>query len=577
MSLFMWNLIYREKKCLTEGGELSLATPLGIRRRYRHLRRYRQIVEILIKHGFGFVLEHLELGYLVPFRKRVQREQDTKGIPLPARLRMVLEELGVTFIKFGQLLSTRPDIVPASIIRELEKLQDAVPTVPFQDIREIIEKELKGSLEEIFLDFDPEPLAGASIGQVYRAHLAPNRQVVLKVQRPGVAQQVTTDLEILQGIAHMVEERIPYFSALELVDQFRMVIYRELDYTREGLNIDRFRRNFAKRPYVHIPQVYWSHTTPRVLTMEYIEGTKLSELEEKADPNLKKLIAQRGARAFMEQILVDGYFHGDPHPGNILVADDNRIALIDFGVVGRIGEKTMDGVAAFFLAVIDHDVDKVIKGLQRLKIIGDEETGGLRDDLIDLIDRHYDKSLQEINIGIVIQEILDVTRRYRLRIPADFLLLVKVLLTLEGVGRSLDPQFNVLTNAQPFARELIKRRMQPQRIWKEVSLEAKDHWELFWRLPRSLDRILTRAGKDQLALRFKHEGLERLIIRLDIASNRLSFGMIIAALIIGSSLIMLTDRGPQLWGFPAIGILGFSLAGFVGLWLILSILRSGKL
>jgi ubiquinone biosynthesis protein len=555
-----------------------VASPLAIRRRYRHLSRYRHIVEVLLKHGFGYVLEHLDLGYLVPFRKRVTGEQElSRGLPVAVRLRMVLEELGVTFIKFGQLLSTRPDILPPHFIAELEKLQDEVPPVPFPEIKETIERELGGKLEDLFAQFNPTSLAGASIGQVYEACLPGGQRVVVKVQRPGISRQVQTDLEILSGVAGLIEDRIPYFSPRELVDQFQLVIKRELDYTREALNIDRFRRNFAEREGVHIPRVYWEYTTPRVLTMEYIDGTRLSDLGPDTPAPIRQRIARRGARAFMEQILVDGFFHGDPHPGNLFVVGGDEIAFLDFGVVGRLDERTMDGVAGLFVAVIERDVDNVLKGLRRLGILGEEVLPGLREDIIDLIDRHYDKSLEEIHIGIVIQEMLDVTRRYHLRIPSNFLLLAKVLLVLEGVGRSLDPGFNILAAAQPFAQELIKRRLSPRRLLREARREVQENWELFTRLPRSLERVLTRASHDQLAVRFKHEGLERLINRLDIASNRLAVGMILAALIIGSSLVMLTDRGPQLWGFPAIGLVGFSLAALVGAWLVYAIFRSGRL
>ena len=552
----------------------GVASGLAIARRYRHLRRFRHVVEVLLKHGFGYIFEHLELGHLIPVGKR--REYPDKGIPVAVRFRLVLEELGPTFIKLGQVLSTRPDILPRHFIEELEKLQADVPSTPFSEIKVEIERELGASVAELFAQVDEVPLATASIGQVHRARLHDGQEVVIKVQRPGVAGVIKTDTEIMMGLARLAEDRVFSFSPVELVDEFRRAMQRELDYTREGQNIDRFRRNFLHRPEVQIPQVYWSHSSQRVLTMEYIEGKKLTEFAEAASKEVRKRLAVQGARAFMQQVLVDGFFHGDPHPGNILVKPDGKLALLDFGVVGRLREETMDAIAGLFLAVLERDEDQVVASLERLGVVGEGHIPGLREEISELVDRNYGKSLEEIRVAEIIQDILNLTRRYGLHLPGNFVLLVKGLITLEGVGRFLDPEFNVVEIARPFAKELLRRQMRPEYILRRWRREWGKYLSMLLGLPRGLDRFLRKASAEQLAIRFKHEGLERLMVRIDIASNRIAFGMITAALIIGSSLIMLTDRGPQLWGFPAIGLLGFCLAGIVGIWLMLSILRSGR-
>lgn len=552
----------------------GVASGLAIRRRYQHLRRFRHAVEVLLKHGFGYIFEQLELGHLIPAGKR--REYPDKGFPVAVRFRMVLEELGPTFIKLGQVLSTRPDILPPQFIEELEKLQADVPSAPFAQIKAEIERELGASLAELFAEVDEEPLATASIGQVHRARLHGGQEVVIKVQRPGVAGVIKTDTEIMTGLARLVEDRVPSFSPVELVDEFRRAMQRELDYTREGQNIDRFRRNFVDRPEVQIPQVHWSHSSQRVLTMEYIEGKKLNEFAATASKEVRSRLAEQGARAFMQQVLVDGFFHGDFYPGNILVKPDGSLALLDFGMVGRLGEETMDAIAGLFLAVVDRDEEQMMRSLQRLRVVDEREIPGLREEIGELVDRNYGKSLEEIRVAEIIQDILDLTRRYGLNLPSNFVMLVKGLITLEGVGRFLDPKFNVVEIAQPFARELMRRQMRPDYILRRWRRETGKYASILLGLPRGLDRFLSKANEEQLAIRFKHEGLERLMVRIDIASNRIAFGMITAALIIGSSLIMLTERGPQLWGFPAIGLLGFCLAGIVGIWLMLSILRSGR-
>lgn len=553
----------------------------GVNRRYQHLKRYHQIAETFLRHGFGYLIEQMDLYHLLPLRRRVFKlERESPPIPRGRRLRLALEELGPTFIKLGQLLSTRPDLFSADIIAELEKLQDDVPEMPFATVRRIIEEEMDCPLGEAFDWVDEVPMAAASIGQVHRAAVN-GEQVVIKVMRPGIHQIVETDLEIMYGLARMARDRYKtdFFDPVELVGEFARVMRRELDYTVEARNISRFRDNFASDPRIHIPRVYWDHTTSRLLTMEFIQGTKVNQKQELLRRGIDVAeIARRGARCFMQQIMIHGFFHGDPHPGNILIEDDGTIAFIDFGMVGRLDEEIMNDLAELFIAVIRQNVSGIVEGLRAIGMFSSTvNENELKNDIKEIIDRHYGRALKNIKIGNIISDILRLTHKHCIRMPVDFVLLGKALLTVEGIARELDPDFNVIEIAEPFARELLRRQYRPDRLLQRAAGEGKEYAALLLGLPAKLDTTLDRINQNELQVSFKHQGLEKLIIRLDIASNRLAFALIIAALVIGSSLIVQTNKGPALLGFPMIGVIGFIVAAVFGIWLVISILRSGRL
>jgi len=553
-----------------------------IDQRYRHIKRYRHIAEVFIRHGFGYVLEVLDLGHLLPLRHRVLKleQKDYIRHDRGRRLRLALQELGPTFVKLGQMLSTRPDILPDDIISELEKLQDQVPPFAFEQVKEQITLELGLSPEERFKTFEEHPFAAASIGQVHNATLPDGTRVVVKVQRPGVARVIETDLEIIYGLAGLLDERFQpgLVSFVKVVDQFANVIRQELQYRREGYNIERFRRNFAGNEHVVIPRVFAEYSSQRVLTMERISGVRVSSIDDLDRLDVDRYtIARRGAEAFLKQILIDGFFHGDPHPGNILVLRGGRIGLVDFGMVGHLGPVAMHQLAELFVGVISRDTEKILAALEGIGVLGDEVDRDLLClDIEDLIYRYWGKPLGEINLSAIMGDGLEVIRRHRIVIPVNFSLLAKALVTVESVGKSIAPDFNMLEVAQPFARKLLQQRYHPGHLFEDIRENTGSYITTLTQLPYKVTNALDRVNKGDLAIRFRHEGLEKLMTKLDIVSNRLAFGMIIAALIVGSSLIIQSEKGPQLWGIPTLGVIGFIFAGVMGIWLVISILRSGR-
>lgn len=552
-------------------------------RRYRHIRRYRRIVEILLKHGFGALIGQLNLGRRIPFYRWLRRRREPKKAPLSfgERLKNALEELGPTFIKFGQLLGTRRDLLPPEILDDLEKLQDEVSPAPFPEIRAQVERELGAPVEELFASLDETPLAAASIGQVHRATLPGGEEVVVKVQRPGVEGLARTDLEILLDLAQVVQERfeLTLVRPAAVVEEFARSMRKELDYRTEAQNIERFRKNFAQSETVVIPAVFWPLTSRRVLTMEYMEGVKVSEIDGLPGVD-RRQIARIGAESFIKQVLVDGFFHADLHPGNIFVRPDGRIALIDFGMVGHLDDESLEEITNLFLAVMEKDSRRLVKGLTRLGVVeGNAGTRELRSDIEAMLESYYDKPLAELALGEIINELLTVTRRHGIRLPVDLALLGKAMVTVEGVGKQLDPSFNAFSVARPFAADLIKRRLQPGNLIRRSADEFGRMLELLRALPERADTILARAGRGELEVRIQPGGpnYDRRTRRMEMAFNRLSLSVVVAGMSITTAILLGTMAGPKFMGLPVLGILGVLSVGFFTFWLFVGIGRSGRL
>lgn len=556
-----------------------------ISHRRRHLKRYREILAILIKYGFKEILNRLRIGYRLRFGlKKLSESQIRENVdkPFAIRLRLVFEELGPTFIKFGQMLSMRPDLLPKNIIIELQRLQDQVPPFSFREVEEIIMIQFNCKLNELFKSFEQKPIAAASIAQCHKAQTRDGRLVAVKIRRPGIQQIIQTDIEILKMLAALAEKSLPNLRVLNptgVIEEFALSMQYEIDFFKEGRNIEAFKKFFDHDDTVYIPVVYWDLCTDSVLCMEYIDGIKISQIDQYESKKLdRKLIAVNGAKSFFKQVFSYGFFHADPHPGNIFVLDNNVLAPVDFGIVGYIDDEMQRELGKALIAFVNKDANGMIKILRNLDLIDSHVvTKGLRSDLKNLINYYYDIKLSQINLGTIIMEILDIIRKHHIRIPTDLVLMAKAVVTIEALGRELDPDFDIVSIAKPAIRQLMISNLNPLKRMKDITNLLDDTTDLLKNFPEDIHNILKKMRTDKLKLKLEHTGMDYFTHEMDKASNRLSFSVIIAAMIVGSSLIMHLNKGPFVFGVPIIGLIGFIAAGIFGFWLIIAIIKSGRL
>ena len=547
----------------------------------RNVQRIRDITAVLIRHGFGQIIEKLGLEYRL-LVKKIANVQSLDKLPpstTAERARLVLEELGPTFAKLGQVLSTRPDLLPESFIKEFTKLQDRVPPVNSREIAQQITMALGKNPDELFSSFDAKPLASASIGQAHKAILrSTGERVVVKVQRPAIRAKIESDLDILYLLARLLENNVPevsVYSPVGLIEEFDKAIHRELDYAIEAQNIIRFRHNFEHDNTVYAPKVYLEYCARNVLVIEFIEGAKITEVI-RAQKELRA-IARNGFRSVLKQIFLDGFFHGDPHPGNLFVLPNNAIAFLDFGMMGRLDEEMKDELTDLLFAVIQRDVPNIAHILAHLgRENRDVDMRIFRSDVADIMERYYGVPLRQIELGQLTRDILEVAVRHEIKIPTDYTLMIKALLTIERIGRQLDPELNAIEEAKPMVTKIMKERWNPQRLVSHSLMNVRNLSFVLRDMPTQLHQILEEIRHGKLHIEFEHMHLERLIMVMDTASNRVAGSLVIAALIIGSSIVIYSNRGPMFMDFPLIGIIGFVSAGILGLLLLLSILRSGK-
>lgn len=561
----------------------------------RGIRRFGTITRVLFKHGLGDVGERLFSVRDGKSRDEADEEHLFKaGFPSPRRIRLVLEELGPSFIKLGQLMSTRADLFPPEYIEEFKKLQDSVPPIPFSDVKAVMEKELKRPLDSIFASFDPDSIAAASVGQVHMARLFTGEKVAVKIIRPGIEKKIREDVRLMYNLAEKVERAFEVgriIGAVNLVKEFERIIFRELDMLIEAGSIEKFASNFKEDDEIYIPKVYWEQTTRSVLVMEHIDGIKMDDVERiRAHGIDPKDVALIGLRSFSRQLMQFGFFHADPHPGNTIVMHDGRVSLVDFGITGYLDDETMRQIANLFLGYAEHDYDMIMDALQEAGLINDEtmDLTAFRIDLKDMSEAFYGRSLQNISVRDVYDQVMQLVLKYHVHLPRNLMLLLKTFIQTEALGKILGSDASLLEVTRPYARQLLQRGIDARSMLKNLGRDARLTGGYMKTVPRYVHDILKQTARGKQAMELRHTGFESLNAGLEKSVNRLTVGMIIAASIIGGAMIL--NSGQKIleftvdWlGFQSIsltallGVMGYVVATVLGLWLVLSIFRSGKL
>ena len=542
------------------------------------------MIGVLIKYGFEDVISHPPFNRLIPKSKKWIPIRD--GRPVFAytryeRMRMVCEELGTTFIKFAQIAANRPDLLPEELITELESFQDHAPTVPQAEIKAVFLREFEKAPEDLFEWFDYKPIAAASMAQVHRARLIGGKEVVLKVQRPGIRETIEQDITILKQLANLVETYLPQYAAfqpLELVKMFEASIRKELRFTVEAANLFRFQEQFKGNPDIYVPDWYPEFTTDRILCMEYIDGIKINDLEKMRSIGMTgPELAIKGINLYYEQVFEYGFFHADPHPGNIFIMPDKRVCFVDYGMMGVILDSDKELMATLLLAIAEEDVEGLKKAL--LKFTKDEkfeDEKELEYDIIEFLSSYSEMSIDQIEGAEVMEGLNRMFFKYKIRVPSNLLLLLKALIIIEGVGLMLDPKYNIIKNIEPFVRKLLGKKYNPQKLTKSVIKALGDLTRMAVNLPEDVEQVVHKLREGKLQIEFEHKGLEPLYHKMETVSNRIAFTLLLVALIIGSSLIVIADVPPHVNHVPVLGFLGFIISGLLAVRLIISILRHGN-
>ncbi|MGI8973224.1 MAG: ABC1 kinase family protein [Gaiella sp.] len=537
----------------------------------RTIGRLSEIGRVTTRHGFGYLLD----------RRRSNDDDHDPG--RGRRLREMLDELGPTFVKFGQLLSTRPDLVPPDIVAELRKLQDDVTPFPVEAVERTIQEELGLTIERAFTSFDPTPIAAASIGQVHRATLPNGADVVVKVQRPFAPRQIESDLKLMRSAARVVRERVrqlDFVDTEEVVDEFARSIRQELDYHQEARNAEAFRRNFASDDRVAVPRVWWQYTTGRVLTLERLQGVHLRDLplETWSDEERREL-AYRMTDTWMTMIFRHAFFHGDPHPANIMALDDGRLGLVDFGLAGRLTDEDMARLTRLFVDAATENVEALPRRLSELGVrYPKDREDELRARLEELYYRYYGTRLADIDPIEVIREGLDLIYSMSLRLPTRFIVLDKALATLGAVAIEVYPDFNVFEVARPYARRLMTERLSPRRLALQAQRQVRDISGAAVRIPIQVSDVLEELRDGEMQIRIANPGIDDLAHHVDVSVNRIAVALVILGGLVGSSMIgALAEDGPHVFGLHLVSVLGFLLSGAFGVWLLWGVVRSGRL
>ena len=563
--------------------------------RVRGIRRFGAITRILVKHGLGDLLDRIvNRGDSVASPAASDNLSGKSVYPSPRRIRRVLEDLGPSFIKLGQLMSTRADLFPPEYIEELKKLQDQVPPVAFMQIQKVVEKELKQSIQDAFMSFEPESMAAASVAQVHPARLKTGETVAVKVVRPGIEKKIREDIRLMYYFAEKIETSFEIgkvIGAVNLVKEFERNIYRELDMVTEAGNIERFASNFKDTEELYIPKVYWRCTSKSVLVMEHIEGIKMDRIEAlEANGIDPKEVAMIGLHSFSRQLMEFGLFHADPHPANVIVMYDGRVSLVDFGITGYLDEETMMQIANLFLGYAEHDYDVIMEALEEAGLIDPQvmDLAGFRSDLKDISEPFYGRSLQTISVKDVYDQVIALVLKHQIRLPRNLLLLLKTFIQTEALGKILGSDASLLEVTRPYARELLMRGYNAQKMMRNFGRETRSIAGTLKMMPKVVYDLLRLVASGRHRMEVRHTGFEHIDTKLEKGINRLTVGMVISASLVAASLILNSSQkvmeftiefyGTHVVSVTALlGLVGYSMATVLGFWLIISIFRSGKM
>jgi len=562
---------------------------LRLKSTYRNISRVRQIINVFLKYGFGHIIDQLRLHRFISLRKRLKtfgQWPAEKTHTVPERLRMAFAELGPSFIKLAQLLSARPDLITAHYADEFKKLQDKVPPFSVGAAKRIIEEETHLPLSKIFSDFQDKPIAAASIAQVHHGTLLDGSDVIVKVQRPDIKEQIETDISILTTIANLMDKHIPesrFFNPEGIVEEFSKTVRKELNFFEEAKNCQKFGKNFEDNPDVHIPKIYEEFTTEKVLFMERIDGVRLDDIAGINAMGLdRKELARIGINAYFKMILHDGFFHADPHPGNIFAMPEGRIGFMDFGIVGRVTDEMKETMANTFLALINKDFDRLIDQYIELGLIPEEVDliafrKNFKADLVEFLEPLYGLTLKEINFAEYMDAITRLAMKHNMKIPSDLLLVNKAMLILENIGKELDPDFDFTSAAEPYASKLVREKLSPSRLYEKTKRNIEEIGDFIVLFPKQMKQIIQKVLKNDIHIKMHHVNLPEFIKDMDKSSNRIAFAMIVSAMILSSAIMHTAGIGPKIFGFSILALSAFGFAFFLGIWLIISIIRSGRL